>query len=87
VKKSSGNETGQEIVIPSGRLALAAQGVLSRCIAEQILRHVLDGGEIGRSVFGPNPALVIAEDHVDDPMQAVFNGPMAARPVRGDAPT
>jgi hypothetical protein len=27
---------------------------------------VLDGGEIGRGMFGPNPALVIAEDHVHD---------------------
>jgi len=47
-------------------------------MSEQVLRHVLDGGEIGRSMFGPNPALVIAEDHVHDPVQAVLDGPMAA---------
>src|SRR3954451_7062345 len=47
-------------------------------MTEQVLRHVLDGGEIGRSVFGANPALVIAEEHVHDPMQAVLDRPMAA---------
>lgn len=47
-------------------------------MSEQVLRHVLDGGEIGRGMFRPNPALVIAEDHVHDPMQAVLDRPMAA---------
>jgi hypothetical protein len=47
-------------------------------MSEQVLGHVFDGGEIGRSVIGPNPTFIIAEDHVHNPVQAVLDGPMAA---------
>jgi len=39
--------------------------------------HVFYGGEIGRGVIGPNPAFVVTEDHVHDPVQAVLDRPMA----------
>jgi hypothetical protein len=38
---------------------------------------VLDGGEIGGSVIGSNPALVVAKDHVHDPVHA-FDRPVVA---------
>src|SRR3954465_913848 len=37
-----------------------------------------DSGEVGWCVVGSDPALVIAEDHVQDPVQAVLNGPVTA---------
>ena len=39
---------------------------------------VLDGGEIGGSVVGSDAAFVITEHHIQNPVQAVFDGPMAA---------
>src|SRR5271165_6195715 len=42
------------------------------------MSHVLDGGEIGWRVIGSDPALVVTEDHVHDPMKAVLNCPVAA---------
>ena len=35
-------------------------------------------GEVGGRVIGSDPALVVAEDPVHDPVQAVFNRPMTA---------
>ena len=43
--------------------------------------HVLDGGEVGRRVIGSDVALVVAEDRVHHPMQAVLNCPVAAKPA------
>jgi hypothetical protein len=37
---------------------------------------VLYGGEVGRGVVGAHPAFIIAEDHIHDPMQAIFDSPM-----------
>src|SRR6201981_2937017 len=76
VKESCRDEAGQEVVVPRGDFALEAEAVLAGRPADQVEGHVLDGGEIGGSVIGPNAALVIAEDHVHNPMQAVFDGPM-----------
>ena len=42
------------------------------------MSHVFDGCEVGGSVLGSDPALVVAKDHVHHPMQAVLDGPMAA---------
>jgi hypothetical protein len=42
------------------------------------MSHVFDGGEISRRVIGSDAALVIAEQHVHHPMQAVLNRPVAA---------
>jgi hypothetical protein len=37
---------------------------------------MFDGGEIGWRVIGSDPALIIAEHHVHDPVQAVLDRPM-----------
>jgi len=39
---------------------------------------VLDGDEVGGSVGGSHAAFVVAEDHVQDPMQSVFDHPVGA---------
>src|SRR5208282_2862847 len=78
VKRSRGDEAREKVVIPCGDLAPAAQGVLAGNLSEQVMGYVFNGGEIGRGVIGPDAALVIAEDHVHDPVQAVLNRPVAA---------
>jgi len=37
---------------------------------------VFDGGKIGWRIFLSDPALVIAKDHIHDPVQAVFDAQM-----------
>lgn len=39
---------------------------------------MLDGGEVGWRVFGSDPALIVAKDHVHDPMKAVLDAPVAS---------
>src|SRR5208283_296132 len=78
VKRSRGDEAREKVVIPCCDLAPAAQGVLAGNLSEQVMGHVFNGGEIGRGVIGPDAALVIAEDHVQDPMQTLLDRPVAA---------
>ena len=59
-------------------LRLSRKEVLAWRLSDQVVGHVLDGGEVGRGVVGSDPALVIAEDHVHDPVQAVLDRPVAA---------
>lgn len=51
---------------------------LPRGAACQVGDHVLHGGEVGRRVIGADACLVVAENHVHDPMQAVLDSPMSA---------
>src|SRR5580700_11502732 len=78
VKKSCGNEACEEIVVPGGDFAFGAEAWLAWGLADEIVGHVLDGGEVGGGVLGADAAFVVAEDHVHDPMEAVLDGPMAA---------
>jgi hypothetical protein len=45
---------------------------------DQIAGDVFDGGEVGWRVIDSDPALVVAEESVYDPMQAVLDRPMTA---------
>ena len=67
------------VVVPSGGFALESQGSLSWRQSDQVVCHVFDGAEVGRSVIGSQAALVVAEYHVHDPVQAVLDGPMATQ--------
>ena len=78
VNKSCGDEACEEVVVPSGDFAFEAQGVLARRFSDEVVGHVLEGGEIGGGVIGADAAFVVAEDHVHDPVQAVLDCPMAA---------
>src|SRR4051794_27242244 len=66
----------QVLVIPPCALAAKAERLLSRRAADQVLRHVPDGGEVGRGVGVPDATLVVAEGHVHDPVQAVLDAPV-----------
>jgi hypothetical protein len=68
VKKSSGDETCEEFVVPSGGLASEAYAVLAGGSADQVVSHVFDGGEIGRRMVGAQPAFVVAENHIHNPV-------------------
>src|SRR5208282_5361468 len=78
VKVLRGDQACEKVVIPRGNLSPAAQGVLTGSLPEQVVGHVFKGGEISRGMIGPDAALVIAEDHIHDPVQAVLDGPVAA---------
>jgi len=73
-----GDEAGEEVVVTGGDLAAETQCVLAKRLADQVVGHVFDGGEIGRRMIGSDPALVVAEDHVHHPMQAVLGRPVTA---------
>jgi hypothetical protein len=49
---------------------------------------VFDGGEVGWGVIGADAALVVAESHIHDPVQAVLDHPMGSdsRPELGGDP-
>ena len=57
-----GDQADEELVIPRGDLTSEAHGVLAGSLPDQVMGHVFDGGKIGRSVIGPDAALVVAED-------------------------
>src|SRR5438105_3028897 len=78
VKASGGEKACEEVVIPSGDLALEAEGVLARGVSDEVVGHVLYGGEVGRGVIGADAALVVAEDHVHHPVETVLDRPVAA---------
>ena len=78
VKESCGDEACEELVVPCCDFALEAQRVLSWSSSDEVEGDVLYGGEIGWGMIGSDPAFVVAEDHIHDPMEAVFDGPMVA---------
>ena len=39
---------------------------------------MLDGGEVGWRMIGLDATLIVAKNHVHDPVQAVFDRPVAA---------
>src|SRR5271168_4876480 len=78
VKESCGDEVCEEFVVPGGDLAPQTHGVFGGGPSHEIVGHVLDGGAIGGGVVRPDAAFVVAEDHVQHPVQAVFDHPMTA---------
>jgi len=36
---------------------------------------VLEGGEVGRGMFGAQAAFIVSKDHVQDPVEAVLDTP------------
>jgi hypothetical protein len=78
VKKSSGDEACEKVIIPGGDFASETEGVLARGSSDQVEGHVLDGGKVGRSVIGTDAAFVVAEIHVHDPVKAVLDRPVGS---------
>ncbi|MBC7950915.1 MAG: hypothetical protein H7Z12_03720, partial [Rhodospirillaceae bacterium] len=49
MKGLCGDEACEEIVIPGGDLSAETQGIFAGGSSQQIMGHVLDGGEVGRT--------------------------------------
>ena len=77
MKKLCGDEACKEVVIPGGDFAAESEGILSPGSPDWVEGHVFDGGEVGWGVIGADAALVVAESHIHDPVQAVLDHPMA----------
>lgn len=60
------------------RACAGGVGVLAGSLSNEVVGHVFDCGEIGGRVIGSEAALVVAEDHIHDPMQAILDRPMSA---------
>src|SRR5258707_9533182 len=88
VKNSCCDEACEEVVIPSGDFAAEADGILAWGSSDQVEGHMLDGGEVGGGVIGPDAAFLVAEIHVHDPVKAVLDQPMGSdsRPAVGGNP-
>ena len=59
-------------------LRLRCRESLPGALADQVVGHVLEGGEIGWGVIGSDTALVVTEDHVHHPVQAILDHSMTA---------
>src|SRR5262245_5614743 len=70
----------EEGVIPAGLLALALEGAFAGVLFEDGQGDAAEPGEVLGGIAGAGAAGVLAEDHVEDPMDAVLNAPMAADP-------
>jgi hypothetical protein len=66
----------QEIVVPSGDFAAESDGTFARGSSDEVEGHVFDGGEVGGCVIGTDPAFVVAENHIQDPVKTVLDHPM-----------
>ena len=70
------DEADEEVVSPCGDFAPQSDRVLAIGSSDEVERHVLERGEVGWGVVGPQPAFVVAEDHIEDPVQAVLDSPV-----------
>src|ERR1700756_3852259 len=73
VKNSCGDETCEEIIVPSGHFALQPQAIFAWGSTDQVVGHVLERDEIGGSMIGAHAAFIVAEDHVHDPVEAILD--------------
>jgi hypothetical protein len=65
-------------LIPRGDFASEPEAVFAGGFSDQVVGHLLEGGEIGGSMVGADTAFVVAKDHIHHPVEAVFDRPMAA---------
>lgn len=72
-KSLSREEVGAEIGVDAGPEALSAQRSLAFVGFEDVEGGVSDDGEIERGIVFPGSAAVFVEDHVQGPMEVVFN--------------
>ena len=75
---SCGDVGGEGVFVPGGDFASHAQGVFGFAGSEHVEGDVLDDGEVEGRVVGPHAAFVVAENHVEHPVEAVFDHPMTA---------
>ena len=80
--RSLPDQVFQILGIPSGALAAVLQADRRLRLAQQIKREVLHDGHIFRAMAGPQAGEIVAEHHVEHPMQPVLDAPMAAHRAR-----
>jgi len=85
ISRALGSTAGPRLghISPSSHAAiLRLRRKLSGRPADQVEGHVLDGSKIGGGVISTHAALVVAEDHVHNPVEAVLDAPMCTKVVR-----
>ena len=75
---SCGDVGGEGVFIPCDDFAAHAQRILAFSRSEHVEGDVLDDGEVEGGVISSHTAFVVAEDHVEHPVEAVFDHPVAA---------
>src|SRR5208283_5512063 len=78
-KSLSGEELGSEAGVDAGSEALSAQRAFAGVGFEDVDGGVTDDGQVEWGVVLARAAAIFVEDHVQRPMQAVFDAPMGAR--------
>ena len=73
-----GDVGGEGVFVPCGDFAAHAQQILAFAGSQHVEGAVLDDGEVEGGVVGSHAAFVVAEDHVEHPVEAVFDHPMTA---------
>ena len=68
----------EEVVIPAGALALALDAALALVLADQRQGDAAQPPQVIRRVARPRPALVLPEDNIQHPVQAVLDPPVPA---------
>jgi hypothetical protein len=68
VKKSCRDQTCEEVIVPCCHLASQTQTISARSFSDQIMRNVLEGGEVGGSVISADAAFVVTKNHIHHPM-------------------
>ncbi len=72
------DEGGEVFGVPSRPFSAVFQAEGRLCLPQQVQRHVLDHGHVRGAVAHPELGQVVVEHHIEHPMQAVLNPPMAA---------
>ncbi len=68
----------REVIVPGGGFESKADGVLALFPSREVEGHVFEGDDVFGRIFGSDAAFVVAERHVHDPVQSVFDAPMIA---------
>jgi hypothetical protein len=75
---ATANEAVEVIEVPAGELAAVLEAGGGLGLVQEVQGYVLDHRHVLRAVAGPQPSEVVAEHHVQDPMQPVLDPPVAA---------
>lgn len=63
-----GEKSGEELVISTGKVELAAQGDFGSVVLHQVQRHVAQDREIVRAIVVAAPGLILVHDDVENPV-------------------
>ena len=72
------DEVGEIVIVPGGGFESQPDLIPAWVFACEVGGHVFDCDEVLGGLIGSDAAFVILEGHVENPVQAVLNGPMVA---------